>query len=172
HELGLRESSGLDLVVKSEALKMKNFEVLPAWIDYNGHMTDFRYAQVFSETCDHMLGLLGMDDEYVNNGYGYYTTECKINYLDECKLGQRLYTTCQLVSGSPKHIHAYFELCCEETNEAIAVSEQLFLHVARDQGGVCAARQDIADNVMALVEAHKMLPAPSSVGRHVGQRDK
>ncbi len=151
--------------------RMREFEVLPGWIDYNGHMTDFRYAQVFSETCDHLLGSLGVDDDYVNEGFGYYTTECQIRYLDEAKLGQRLFTTCQLISGNAKHIHAYFELCRADTGDVIATSEQLFLHVAREQGGVCAVRDDIKANVMRLVNAHADLPRPLAVGRYVGQRD-
>ena len=29
--------------------------VLPSWIDYNGHMTEFRYLQVMSEASDVLL---------------------------------------------------------------------------------------------------------------------
>ena len=172
HELSLKGRRNADESTNRQApMRMLDFEVLPGWIDYNGHMTDFRYAQVFSETCDHLLNFIGMDRAYVEEGFGYYTTECQIRYLDEAKLGQSLYSTCQLVSGSPKHIHAYFELRRTDTHEAIANSEQLFLHVAREQGGVCPARSDIAEKLLELMEAHADLPNPSSVGRYVGQRD-
>jgi carnitine 3-dehydrogenase len=40
----------------TEPLRMLELSVLPAWIDYNGHMTEFRYVQVFSDSCEAQIG--------------------------------------------------------------------------------------------------------------------
>ena len=56
-------------------LELPPTTVKPEWIDYNGHMTEFRYAQVFSDTCDKLLMMIGMDSNYAANIGSYYTAE-------------------------------------------------------------------------------------------------
>ena len=34
-------------------------EIEAQWIDYNGHMTEFRYVQVFSDSCEALLRRVG-----------------------------------------------------------------------------------------------------------------
>jgi carnitine 3-dehydrogenase len=59
----------------SKPTRLIESTVLPAWIDYNGHMTEFRYAQVFSDSCEVLLRKLGLHDDYVTAGHSYYTAE-------------------------------------------------------------------------------------------------
>ena len=40
----------------------------PAWIDYNGHMSEHRYLQVFGDTTDGLLRLIGVDMAYAEAG--------------------------------------------------------------------------------------------------------
>ena len=54
--------------------------MLPAWIDYNGHMTEFRYVQVFSDSCEALLRRVGLHDDYVAAGHSYYTAETHNQY--------------------------------------------------------------------------------------------
>ena len=35
---------------------LKSQKIIKDWIDYNGHMTEFRYLQAFSEATDAFLG--------------------------------------------------------------------------------------------------------------------
>ncbi len=56
-------------------LVMARMQVLPGWIDYNGHMTESRYLFAASETADNFLRLIGADMDYVAGGHSYYTAE-------------------------------------------------------------------------------------------------
>jgi carnitine 3-dehydrogenase len=53
------------------------------WTDYNGHMNESRYGQVFSDAADAVLTSLGMDEAYVSAGHSYFTVETNIKYLEE-----------------------------------------------------------------------------------------
>lgn len=43
-----------------QLLQLWRGEVLPKWLDYNGHMTEHRYLQVFGETSDALYRRLGV----------------------------------------------------------------------------------------------------------------
>ena len=47
----------------------------PEWIDYNGHMTDSRYLQVFGDATDALLRFAGIDDAYRKAGRAMYTVD-------------------------------------------------------------------------------------------------
>ena len=61
-------------------------------------MTEHRYLQVFGDTSDALLRLIGVDLDYVEAGHSYYTVETHIRHLGEAKLGDALYSTCQILS--------------------------------------------------------------------------
>ena len=44
---------------------MHEAKVLPAWIDYNGHMNEMHYLQVFSVATDRFMQFIGADDDYI-----------------------------------------------------------------------------------------------------------
>ena len=51
------------------------------WVDYNGHMNESRYGQVFSDAADTVLRLCGADEAYVASGGSFFTVDCHIQYL-------------------------------------------------------------------------------------------
>ena len=56
--------------------------VIPVdWTDYNGHMNEGRYGQVFSDAADGFLSSVGVDSEYIASGNSYFTVENHIKYL-------------------------------------------------------------------------------------------
>ena len=85
-------------------------EVLPAWIDYNGHMTEFRYLQVISDASDCLLNYLGLSEEYVRAGHSFYTVESHIQYLAEAKLGEKIFVHTQLLKVTDKKVHLWHSL--------------------------------------------------------------
>ena len=48
--------------------------VRPEWIDYNGHMTDSRYLQVFGDAMDALFRWAGVDDAYRKAGRAHVHT--------------------------------------------------------------------------------------------------
>jgi carnitine 3-dehydrogenase len=154
----------------SAPLRLIDTKVSPAWVDYNGHMTEHRYLQVFGDTSDSLLRLIGVDFAYVEAGHSYYTVETHIRHLGEAKLGTRLYATLQVLSTDEKRIRFFTAIHDAETNEALATAEQLMLHVDSKTGKAAPAPIDVLEKLSSIAEAHAELAVPEGVGRAVGQK--
>ncbi|MEZ5779727.1 MAG: carnitine 3-dehydrogenase [Paracoccaceae bacterium] len=151
-----------------EPMVMAHMQVLPGWIDYNGHMTESRYLFAGSETCDNFLRLIGADMDYVKGGHSYYTAESHIVHLGEARLGDRLTGSLQVLHADEKRLHIFTRI--EREGKPVATVEQMLLHVDMGAGKTCPAAPEVLAKLMPIAEAHKALPLPDSVGRHVGQR--
>ena len=149
-------------------LVMAQMQVLPGWIDYNGHMTESRYLFAGSETCDAFLRLIGADLDYVKGGHSYYTAESHVMHLGEAKLGDRLTGSVQVLMADEKRLHLVLRI--ERAGEAVATVEQMLLHVDMAAGKTCKAAQSVLDRLMPIALAHQGLARPDGVGRFVGQR--
>ncbi len=149
-------------------LVMAQMQVLPGWIDYNGHMTESRYLFAASETSDAFLRLIGAGMDYVAAGHSYYTAETHIMHLDEAKLGDRLTGTLQVLSSDEKRLHVFIRI--QKGEDTVATVEQMLLHVDMKAGKACPAAPEVLARLNPIAEAHNALPRPASVGRHVGQR--
>ena len=157
-------------VDSSGPLRMLELSVLPAWIDYNGHMTEFRYVQVFSDTCDKLLVMIGMDADYVANTGAWYTAETHTMQVDEIGVNERIYSTLQILMSDAKRLHVFYRLHAADDDRLLATCEAMYLHVGKESGRVCEAEPDMLEKVKRIAEAHAGLAIPDTVGRHVGQR--
>ncbi len=144
--------------------------VLPAWIDYNGHMTEFRYLQVFAEASDVLLLRIGMDPAYIETGCSYYTVETHIMHIDENAVGAQMYVLTQVLHADEKRLHVFHQLLAREDDRLLATGEHMFLHVDRNQGKSCPAGEGIMQHLRPLAGAHAGLSKPELAGRYVGQR--
>lgn len=147
---------------------MAQMQVLPGWIDYNGHMTESRYLFAASETTDAFLRFIGAGMAYVAGGRSYYTAETHILHLGEARLGDRLTGSVQVLGADEKRLHVFIRI--ERGGEALATLEQMLLHVDIGAGRACPAAPEVLARLMPVAEAHAALPRPAAAGRHVGQR--
>ncbi|PTX01796.1 carnitine 3-dehydrogenase [Pararhodobacter aggregans] len=143
-------------------------QVLPGWIDYNGHMTESRYLFASSETCDAFLRHIGAGMDYVAGGHSYYTAESHILHAGEAKLGDRLTGSVQVLGADEKRLHLFIRI--EREGMLVASVEQMLLHVDMKAGKSCPAASEVLARLMPIAEAHQALPRPETAGRHVGQR--
>ncbi|MGA1276130.1 MAG: carnitine 3-dehydrogenase [Gemmobacter sp.] len=148
-------------------LELARMQVLPGWIDYNGHMTESRYLFAASETCDAFLRLIGADMAYVASGFSYYTAETHILHKGEAKLGDRLTGSLQVLSADEKRVRIFITL--RRGADIVATIEQMMLHVDMKAGRTCPAPAAIRARLDPIVAAHAALPLPEGAGRHVGQ---
>ncbi len=149
-------------------LVLAHMQVLPGWIDYNGHMTESRYLFASSETCDAFLRHVGAGMEYVAAGFSYYTAESHILHAGEAKLGDRLTGSVQVLAADEKRLHLFIRI--ERGSDLVASIEQMLLHVDMKAGKACPAKSEVLQRLMPIAEAHGALLRPGSAGRHVGQR--
>ena len=154
----------------SAPLRLLDLTVLPAWIDYNGHMTEFRYVQVFSDSSEALLRRVGMHDEYVEGGNSWYTAETHTQFFDELGIDEPMYTTVQLLAADAKRLQVFYRLHASEDDRLLASFEAMYLHVNMASGKVCEADASACQALMKLAAAHSKMPQPDAAGRYVGQR--
>ena len=151
-------------------LAIHTARVVAEWIDYNGHMTEHRYVQVFGDATDAVLARMGCDAEYLAGGHSYFTVESHVRHLDEAAEGDALVVYTRVLRAEGKRLHLFHTLCAEQDGRDLATSEQLLLHVNTREGRACAAPPAHFGALDPLVEAAGDLPPPRAAGRRVGER--
>src|SRR5215470_6055083 len=85
-------------------LRLLEVEVRPDWIDYNGHMTDWRYLQVFGDATDALLRYAGVDDHYRRAGGALYTVESQLTHRAEARVHEKLYVSTRVTEIDEKRL--------------------------------------------------------------------
>ena len=150
------------------AMVMAQLQVLPGWIDYNGHMTESRYLLASSETVDNFLRLIGADMDYVAGGHSYYTAESHIVHKREARLGDRLTGSVQVLHADERRLQVFVTIA--RGTDVVATVEQMLLHVDMAAGKTCAAAPAVLARLMPIAEAHRALARPAEAGRAIGRK--
>jgi len=148
-------------------LSLHETTVNAAWLDYNGHMTEFRYLQVFGDASDAFLRLIGIDAETAASGSSFFTAETHIRHLHETKRGTRLRVETQVLSAGGKKLHLFHRLIHAGTGACHATGEHILIHVAN--GKPADPPPAIAARLGEIAMAQTDLPVPDGAGRFVGQ---
>ena len=143
-------------------------EVRPDWVDYNGHMSDFRYPQVFGDATDIMFRKVGIDDTYRASGKMYYTVESHLTYGVEAKASEPIYVLTYVVGVDDKRLHVFHTLHRRRDDQVVATGEQMYVHVATAAAKATAVDTSVRAKLEALRVAHAGLPLPKQKGRSVG----
>lgn len=107
----------------------EEMQVLPEWIDFNGHMNMAYYAILFDLGCNHAFRELGLSDDYrKSHGYTTMMADFRIRYLREVMEGDRLRCSFRIVKVGSKAFHYCQELIHSEGWIA-ATAEGVNLHV-------------------------------------------
>jgi carnitine 3-dehydrogenase len=133
--------------------------VLPEWVDYNGHMHESRYLQLFGDATDALLRHLAVD---VSRG-SYFTVETHLSHLQEATADERVRVTTLLLDHDQKRMHLFHEL--RRDDALLATAEQMLLHVDASTRRAAPAPPDLLERVAALAAAHADLPRPDRAGR-------
>jgi carnitine 3-dehydrogenase len=157
------DQAALDI---AKPLALHAATVGPAWIDYNGHMTEHRYLQVFGDATDALLRLIGAGLDYVRGGSSYYTVETHIRHLGEARPGERLEVATQVIASDEKRIHLFHTMRRDEA--VLATAEQMLLHVDVASGRAVPAARAVLDRLGPITDAHAALARPEGAGRHIG----
>ena len=144
--------------------------VAPEWTDYNGHMTEGRYLQVFGDTSDALLLFAGVDRAYHDRGLSFYTVETHIMHLQEVRALEPIHTTAQILSVDEKRLHVFYRLIHTPSGDLLATAEQMLLPVDTKAGRARAAEPAVLAKLREVADAHAALPLPEQAGRSVGQR--
>jgi carnitine 3-dehydrogenase len=146
--------------------------VRPEWADYNVHMSDFRYGQVFGDAMDALYRSVGIDYAARSSGPVFYTVESQVRHLSEAKVGERLHVTTQLLRVDDKRLHVFHRLWRSTDSTLLATAEQLHLSVDRVAAKATPMAAAVHDKLDALAKLHATLPAPTGAGQPVGSGAK
>ena len=111
------------------ALRLLETQVRPEWIDYNGHMTDSRYLQVFGDATDALFRYAGIDEAYRRGGHALYTVESRVVHKAEARSQERLYVMSRVLEVDGKRVRLLHDLHRARDDALVASAEQLYLHV-------------------------------------------
>ena len=130
------------------------YRVVPVdWTDYNGHMNEGRYGQVFSDAADHVINLIGVDDDYIKSGMSYFTAETNTKFLQECHAGDVIYIHTSVLLAEGKKLKLFHEMK-NVNDEALASCTQFLLHVDLNSRKSCMPQDHIIAKVNALKSSH------------------
>jgi len=143
-------------------------EVRPEWIDYNGHMTDSRYLQVFGDATDALFRSVGVDDAYRRSGRAMCTVESHVTHGAEAKALEPLYVLTRVLVVDEKRVHLFHALHRRRDNALVATGEQMYLHVDTNVGKTAPMDAAVRANLEEIRATQAGLPPPAQQGRHVG----
>jgi carnitine 3-dehydrogenase len=151
----------------SQPLRLFESPVRAEWIDYNGHMTDSRYLEVFGDASDVLWRRAGIDEAYRASGRALYTVESHINYVAEVRQADGIYVTTQVLAVDPKRLHVFHRLHRHDGTLA-ASCEQMFLNVDSKAKKAAPMPAEVLAKLEGFAKAHAGLARPAEAGRAIG----
>ena len=139
------------------------------WADYNGHMTEARYLDCFSEATTELMAIIGVDEKYIANVGSYFTVETHIRHLDEVLIGEKIYSKTQVIYGQNKKLHLFHWLHHDDAR-LLATAEHMLIHVDLKTRGASMPSDLVLDRMERIYNAHKKLPTPEGISRAVGDK--
>jgi carnitine 3-dehydrogenase len=144
--------------------------VPPEWVDYNGHVHESRYLELFADATDALLAALGVDAAYLEGGGSFFTVETHLSHLRQLEAGDRVHVTTQVLDSDEKRLHVFHVLLRDGEADPLATAEQMLLHVDTVSGRAAPVREPLREKVVELTQQHGSLPRPERAGRSIGVR--
>jgi carnitine 3-dehydrogenase len=154
----------------NQPYKLLDTVVRAEWVDYNRHMSDFRFGQIFGDAMDALFRKIGVDDAYRAKQRTYYTVETHIRHEGEAKAGESLYVTIQLLDADEKRLHVFLRMFRARDNKQIATAEQMHLHVDTAAAKAAPVDQHVRATLDAMLAEHKALSRPKEAGAIIGTK--
>lgn len=139
-----------------ESVPMVTVErVIPSdWTDYNGHMNESRYGQIWSDAADAVMAHVGAGMEYVERGLSYFTVETVTKFLAETNAGTQVRCETRVTEGGGKKLRLFHEMKRVSDGEVLASCAQLLIHVSLETRRSSPPEPDVLARVEALAKAH------------------
>jgi acyl-CoA thioester hydrolase len=136
------------------------------WVDYNGHLRDAYYLLIFSQAVDALMDQIGLDETArAATGHSLFTLEAHINYLHEVKKDQAVTVRLHILAHDKKRLHLYLSLYREGSDDPVAVSEQMLLHVDTNGPRSAPFSPTTQARIEGLLVAQGDHPKPQYAGR-------
>ena len=167
----------------SRPLELHAARVAPDWVDFNNHMTESRYLQVFGDATDALLRFVGADDEYMAAGRSFYTVETHLRHLREAAGGEPVRVATRVLGCDEKRAHLFHRMFHGEGRGGgggedagggeggrgveLATAEHMLLHVDTAAGRASPAAPEVLARLREIAAAQAPLGRPEPAGRRI-----
>ncbi|MGH7090840.1 MAG: thioesterase family protein, partial [Stellaceae bacterium] len=146
-------------------------EVLPEWLDPNGHMNVGFYVVAFDRATDRFCRPLGVAWDYVKHGLGsVFVLEAHATFERELRGGSPIRVTTQLLACDEKRAHLFHSMYHAAEGFLAATNELLLSHVDLASRRSAPWRAETLARLQAIAAAHRALPRPAQAGRVIAIR--
>lgn len=132
------------------------------WTDYNGHMNESRYGQLWSDAADEIMELIGADADYIKSGLSYFTVDTHTRFLNECHAGDPIHVQTHVLVGEGKKLRLHHEMK-DANGDLVSTCTQMLIHVSLETRRSCPPADTVAANLAKLVDDQSNLPKPEDV---------
>jgi acyl-CoA thioester hydrolase len=146
-------------------------EVLPEWIDLNGHMNLAYYTVLFDCATDLLFEAVGIGRDYKRaTNHGTFVAETHNLYEREVLVGEKLRVASQIIGADGKRLHLAHAMFRIAGADRVATQELMFLSIDLDKRRVAPFLAAAEQSVAAAAAAHAQLPRPDWLGRRISLR--
>jgi acyl-CoA thioester hydrolase len=143
-------------------------EVLPQWIDINGHLNFAYYSVLFDEAADLLFDAIGIGQSYKRaTGHGTFVVETHNRYEHELLVGEQVRVVSQILGADAKRLHLAHEMFRLGDGRRAATQELMFLSIDLARRRVVPFLGTAQRRVVAAAGAHAVLAVPEWAGRKV-----
>lgn len=140
----------------TEYLRFIERTIPSTWVDYNGHMNDSKYAEVFSHAADELIVFLGANQSYIESGYSYFTVDTHITYQQECLHGELVVVESRIAKGEGKKLQLE-HLLKNSHGDILASCKQLLIHVNLLERKSCLPIEPVLSKLAMQADKHSKL---------------
>jgi carnitine 3-dehydrogenase len=150
--INIHEKSMRQIAKPSQKMQTIQRTVPVDWTDYNGHMNESRYGQVFSDAADAVLTSLGVNEAYVAAGHSYFTVETNIRYLRETHANEDIVVDTEVLLAEGKKLKLAHQMKRGSGGALLATCDQFLLHVSLETRRSCVPLSPVADAIRILAQ--------------------
>lgn len=153
-------------------IRLPKATVLPAWIDYNGHMNVAYYTMAFDQALDVFLEeWLGIGETWVKDvGQGPYVLQSHTHYLAELVEGEAFTVSVLVLDADAKRMHLVLTMNRAADDALSAVQEQVLLNVDHTERRSAPYPDWAAARLGRMKDDHAAAPRPAQTGAPIGLR--
>jgi carnitine 3-dehydrogenase len=152
----------------SRPLRLYTVQVPAEWVDYNDHVHESRYLQMFGDATDAFVRYVGVDAAYLARAGSFFTAETHLAFLAQTRAEDVVEVSTQVLKSDDKRLHLYHVLTRLSDGTVLAEAEHLCLHVDKRTGRAAPAESAVLARIAKVATAHSHLPMPGRAGRRIG----
>ncbi|HKY95634.1 MAG TPA: thioesterase family protein [Kiloniellales bacterium] len=144
-------------------------KVLPAWIDWNGHMNVAYYVLAFDQAVDAQFDAMGLDsEERETTGCSMFAAEMHLLWKKELSEDEPIAITFQFLDFDEKRVHSILHMYHGSAGYLAATCELMQLSVDLNARRSVPWSPKVLSRLQNLYAPQQGLPRPAEVGRVMG----